>query len=206
MIIGKRSFDWGARTYLMGILNITADSFSGDGILNTAGQDVLSLALEQARRFVAAGVDFLDVGGESTRPGAQPLGLEEELQRVVPVIRAITAELDVPVSVDTYKARVAEAALQAGAHVVNDVWGFRADPDLHPDRLYQLYRLLCERAIPGCERIPDPTSETRAMLRSSKISPALIFSASFFMTGIVLFKSALGTVNEMSVCRVWLTF
>jgi dihydropteroate synthase len=99
-------------------------------MLNAAGQDVLSLALEQARRFVAAGVDFLDVGGESTRPGAQPLGLEEELERVVPVIRAITAELDAPVSVDTYKARVAEAALQAGACMVNDVWGFHADPDL----------------------------------------------------------------------------
>ena len=130
MNIGKRSFDWGARTYVMGILNITADSFSGDGILNTAGQEVLSLALGQARRFVAAGVDFLDVGGESTRPGAQPLGLEEELERVVPVIRAITAELDAPVSVDTYKARVAEVALQAGACMVNDVWGFHADPDL----------------------------------------------------------------------------
>lgn len=130
MKIGERSFEWGSRTYVMGILNITADSFSGDGIIQAAGQDKLERAVDQARRFVAAGVDFLDVGGESTRPGAQPLDEQEELQRVVPVINAITSEMDVPVSIDTYKARVAEAALRAGAKLINDVWGLHADPEL----------------------------------------------------------------------------
>jgi dihydropteroate synthase len=127
--IGKHYLIWGARTYVMGILNLTPDSFSGDGLLQPES-DALASALEQARRFAAAGADILDVGGESTRPGAQTIGLEEELQRVAPVVRAITAELDVLVSIDTYKSEVAEAALQAGAHMVNDVWGFKVDPGL----------------------------------------------------------------------------
>jgi dihydropteroate synthase len=115
----------------MGILNITPDSFSGDGLLQ--GQEVVnavSAALEQARRFVEQGADILDIGGESTRPGSQPVSLQEELDRTLPVIEAITKELEILVSIDTYKAAVAEAALAAGAHMVNDVWGFKADPDL----------------------------------------------------------------------------
>jgi dihydropteroate synthase/2-amino-4-hydroxy-6-hydroxymethyldihydropteridine diphosphokinase len=124
---------FGARTYVMGILNITPDSFSGDGLF--ASGDPVRLAIEQARRYVAAGVDILDVGGESTRPGAQLVGEEEEQERVIPVIAALAAEFRTPerqvwISVDTYKSRVAEAALSAGAHWVNDVWGLRADPDL----------------------------------------------------------------------------
>lgn len=133
MKINHRTFNWGARTYVMGIVNITEDSFSGDGLLSGSSKDKrdpVTAALEQARRFVAAGVDILDVGGESTRPGSQPLGAEDELGRVMPVVRALVAELNVPVSVDTYKAKVAEAALQSGAHMVNDVWGLRADPNL----------------------------------------------------------------------------
>lgn len=119
---------WGERTYIMGILNITPDSFSGDGLLGKGGVEA---ALEQARRFVAAGADILDIGGESTRPGSQPVSAEEESGRILPVIRAIrSAGLDVLISVDTYKAGVAEAALDAGADWVNDVWGLRADPDL----------------------------------------------------------------------------
>ncbi len=127
--IGKHNLVWGKRTYVMGILNLTPDSFSGDGLLQPHA-DALATAMEQARRFAAAGVDILDVGGESTRPGAQTIGLEEELQRVAPVVGAITAELDVLISIDTYKSEVAEAALQAGAHMVNDVWGFKVDPNL----------------------------------------------------------------------------
>lgn len=134
MRIGSRSFEWGAHTYVMGVLNITLDSFSGDGLLNDPSsgktEDLINAALEQARRFVSAGADVLDVGGESTRPGSQPLGAEEELARVVPVIHALAQEMDTPISVDTYKAKVAAAALQAGAHMVNDVWGLRADPNL----------------------------------------------------------------------------
>ncbi|MFC1878832.1 dihydropteroate synthase [Chloroflexota bacterium] len=134
--IHGRQFDWGRRTFLMGILNLTADSFSGDGLLADDQSEpsteagMLAAALEQARQFVDAGVDILDVGGESTRPGAQPVSVEEELARVLPVVKALTSELDVPVSIDTYKAPVAQAALQAGASLVNDVWGFHADPDL----------------------------------------------------------------------------
>jgi dihydropteroate synthase len=126
--IGKHSFDWGTRTYVMGILNITPDSFSGDGLYQT--DQVIADALQQAREFVAAGADILDVGGESTRPGAGAVAAVEELRRVIPVVQALAAEIDIPISIDTYKAEVAEAALDAGASIVNDVWGLRADPDL----------------------------------------------------------------------------
>ncbi len=119
---------WGKRTYLMGILNLTPDSFSGDGLL--AGAGGLAAALEQARRFVAAGADILDVGGESTRPGAQPVSVEEELERVVPVIEGLAKEFDVAISIDTYKARVAEDAVNAGADWINDVWALHADPEM----------------------------------------------------------------------------
>lgn len=129
MQVGAFRFEWGRRTYLMGILNLTPDSFSGDG-LAVPGGDVLALAIEQARQFVAAGADIIDIGGESTRPGAVEVGAAEELERVLPVVQALAAELDVLISIDTYKAVVAQAALQAGAHIVNDVWGLRADPDL----------------------------------------------------------------------------
>ncbi len=123
------SFDWRARTYVMGILNVTPDSFSGDGLLH--GHDAVQAALAQARRFVEAGVDILDVGGESTRPGAQPVSAEEEIARVVPVVRALAEAFpEVLISVDTTKATVAEAALGAGAGMVNDVWGLRADPEM----------------------------------------------------------------------------
>jgi dihydropteroate synthase len=126
---------WGERTYLMGILNITPDSFSGDGLLSSISSEsvdpgVIAQALTQAREFVDAGVDILDVGGESTRPGAQTVSAAEELERVVSIIRPLAAEFDVLISIDTYKAEVAEAALQAGAHLVNDVWGLHADPGL----------------------------------------------------------------------------
>ena len=125
-------FEWGKRTYVMGILNITSDSFSGDGILqNLTGSKNPGLALEQAGRFVAAGVHILDVGGESTRPGSVPVSADEEAARVLPVIRALAEAFPgIPISIDTYKAVVAEAAIQVGARLVNDVWGLRADPEM----------------------------------------------------------------------------
>ena len=129
LTIGNRTLVWGARTYVMGILNITPDSFSGDGLLAQEGE-VGQASLEQARSFVQAGVDILDVGGESTRPGSQPVDGGQEMERILPIIRALAAEFDVLISVDTYRAQVAEAALQAGASIVNDVWGLRADPEL----------------------------------------------------------------------------
>lgn len=124
--INNLTLDWGARTYVMGILNLTPDSFSGDGLEGKG----LDLVLFQARGFVEAGVDILDVGGESTRPGAAPVTGEEELDRVLPVITRLREEFETPISIDTYKKVVAEGALNAGAALVNDVWGFQADPGL----------------------------------------------------------------------------
>jgi dihydropteroate synthase len=126
---------WGSKTYIMGILNLTPDSFSGDGLLKKeSSQGEFQVDLEGiltiARNFVENGVDILDVGGESTRPGAQLVSLDEEMNRVLPVIDTLAANLDVVISIDTYKASVAEAAIQHGAHMVNDVWGFHADPGI----------------------------------------------------------------------------
>ena len=131
LTVNHHTLTWGARTYIMGILNVTSDSFSGDGLLadSTGKVDVNSI-LDKARQFVEAGADILDVGGESTRPGSQPIDAAEEMRRVLPVIRRAAGELDVLISVDTYRAAVAQEALQAGAHMVNDVWGLKADPAL----------------------------------------------------------------------------
>ncbi len=127
--IAQHTFDWGARTYVMGILNITPDSFSGDGTI--AQGDSLQVAVEQAGNFIASGADILDVGGESTRPGSEPVGAEAEMERVLPVVQALSTEFpEILISIDTYKAAVAEEALKAGAHIVNDVWALRADPAL----------------------------------------------------------------------------
>lgn len=122
---GNRILQWGSRTYVVGILNVTPDSFSGDGI----GGDV-ERAVSQAVRFAAEGADILDIGGESTRPGADAVSLQEELDRVLPVVEAVRREVDVPLSIDTYKAAVAQAAVRAGAAMVNDVWGLGGDPDM----------------------------------------------------------------------------
>lgn len=133
--VGAQTFSWGSRTYVMGILNVTPDSFSGDGLIPpspAAGEGMgVRAALEQARRFIESGADILDVGGESTRPGAQTVTAEEELGRVIPVIEALAREFpETLISIDTYKAIVAEQAIRAGAHIINDVWGFRADPEI----------------------------------------------------------------------------
>ncbi len=127
--IGNHTFDWGNRTYVMGILNVTPDSFSGDGII--AKGDSVQISLEQAKRFISTGEVILDVGGESTRPGSQPVEVEEERRRVIPVIQAIVKEFpDALISIDSYKAVIAEEALNEGAQIVNDVWALRADPEL----------------------------------------------------------------------------
>jgi dihydropteroate synthase len=118
-------FDWSAQTYVMGILNLTPDSFSGDGILTQT--DPIEHVLAQAEAFLQAGAHILDIGGESTRPGAQTLTVEAELARVLPVIEALAQHPSAILSIDTYKAEVAFAALHAGAHLVNDVWALRGD-------------------------------------------------------------------------------
>lgn len=121
-------FEWGQRTYVMGIINVTPDSFSGDGLLD---DDAVARAVAQAQGFLADGAHILDIGGESTRPGSVPVTADEELARVVPIVRAIRAALpEATLSVDTYRAVVAAAALDAGADWVNDVWGLRMDPDM----------------------------------------------------------------------------
>ncbi len=109
----------------MGILNATPDSFSDGGKYNQTEQAVL-----RAKELVEQGADILDIGGESTRPGASFVSVEEELERVVPIIAAISKEVNVPISIDTYKATVAKSAIEAGAHIINDVWGAKADPDM----------------------------------------------------------------------------
>jgi dihydropteroate synthase len=119
---GDRELVLGEQTLVMGILNVTPDSFSGDGL----GDDV-NAALEQARRFVADGADILDVGGESTRPGSEGVSVEEELARVMPVVEGIVRELDCVASVDTSKPEVARAAVDAGAAMINDVYGLRGE-------------------------------------------------------------------------------
>lgn len=127
--IGSFTFDWGSRTYVMGILNVTPDSFSGDGII--AKGDVVKFALKQAEGFLSNGADILDVGGESTRPGSEPVNAKDEMERVIPVIAELRRNFpQVLISIDTYKAKVADAAMQAGANIINDVWGFRADSEI----------------------------------------------------------------------------
>ena len=125
--INTQTLAWGERTYIMGILNATPDSFSGDGLY----AENASAALAQAQEFIGFGAGILDVGGESTRPGSALVDADEELRRVIPIIRAISEAMpETLISIDTYKASVAKAALDAGAHIVNDVWGLRADPEL----------------------------------------------------------------------------
>jgi len=132
LVLGNHTLDWGSRTYVMGILNITPDSFSGDGLLSLIeADDPLKPTLDQARGFMEADCTILDVGGESTRPGSQPVSTFTEKKRVIPVIKALAHTFpDALISVDTCKTEVAEAALDAGAQIINDIWALRADPDL----------------------------------------------------------------------------
>jgi dihydropteroate synthase len=122
--LGGRKFDWGTRVYLMGIVNVTPDSFSGDGVTDHRA------AVELGLRMVTEGAEILDIGGESTRPGHQPVTAEVELERVLPVVERLAREAGVPVSIDTWKLPVAEAAVAAGATIVNDVWGLQRSPGL----------------------------------------------------------------------------
>ena len=128
LTLGATTLAWGRQTYVMGIVNVTPDSFSGDGL--AGGEEVVVAAVRQGVAMVAAGAHLLDVGAESTRPGSAPTPQAEELRRVIPVVRELARRVPVPISVDTYKAEVARQALAEGAGLVNDVWGFRMDPDI----------------------------------------------------------------------------
>lgn len=123
--IRDRNFNWGERTYLMGILNVTPDSFSDGGEFNT-----IETALIQAREMIANGVDIIDIGGESARPNAEPVSGDEELNRVIPVITQLREETTIPISIDTTKAMIAQAAIAAGADLVNDISGAMFDPQM----------------------------------------------------------------------------
>lgn len=118
--IGNRDFFLGEKTYLMGILNVTPDSFSDGGHFNSR-----DAALKHAEEMIEAGVDILDIGGESTRPGYKMISVEEEMERVLPIIKAIKENFDIPISIDTYKSEVALEAAKAGVDLLNDIWGFR---------------------------------------------------------------------------------
>jgi len=121
---GGVEFRWGERTYVMGILNLSPDSFSGDGVGG------IKATLSRARHLASEGADIIDVGGESTRPGSAPISVDEEIRRVIPVIERLASELSIPLSIDTYKSEVARRALEAGAKMLNDQWGLKHDPRL----------------------------------------------------------------------------
>ncbi|MZK50203.1 dihydropteroate synthase [Clostridium beijerinckii] len=125
MKIGSKEFNIGERTYIMGILNFTPDSFSDGGKFND-----IDIAIKHVKEMIYNGADIIDVGGESTRPGYEIVSEEEEISRVVPIIKAIKENFDISVSIDTYKAKVAEQAIKAGANLINDIWGFKKDKDM----------------------------------------------------------------------------
>lgn len=125
MKIGSREFDVKNQVYVMGILNVTPDSFSDGGKWNHRDR-----ALKHVEDMLKEGADIIDIGGESTRPGCKPLEAEEEIQRVMPILRAVRENFDVPISLDTYKASVARAGIREGADLINDVWGLKYDPEM----------------------------------------------------------------------------
>jgi len=121
---GKSVFRWGQRTYVMGVINVSPDSFSGDGLADA--EEAVALA----ERLASEGADIIDIGGESTRPGSTPISPDEELRRVIPVVERLAHKISVPLSVDTYKLEVARQALNAGANMINDIWGLKKEPRL----------------------------------------------------------------------------
>jgi dihydropteroate synthase len=121
---GRSIFYWGQRTYVMGVINVSPDSFSGDGLAGVEG------AVARAKRLASDGADIIEIGGESTRPGSGPISINEELRRVIPVVEKLAREISVPLSVDTYKLEVARQALNVGANMINDIWGLRKEPRL----------------------------------------------------------------------------
>lgn len=166
MKIGGREFEIGKKVYIMGIINMTPDSFSDGGMYNQ-----VNYAVERAGKLILEGADLIDVGGESTRPGYTRITEKEEISRVVPVIRAIKEKYEVPVSIDTYKSGVAREALDAGADMINDIWGFQQDEDMAA--------LAAERDVPVClmhnrehsdykDMIPDMIRDLNICLETAK--------------------------------------
>jgi dihydropteroate synthase len=160
--IGGHRFDWGSRTYVMGIINMTPDSFSGDGI----GSDQQA-AVAQGMRMVQEGADMLDVGGESTRPGHEPISVSEEIARTEVVVRQLARDSGVPVSIDTYKLEVAEAAVDAGATILNDIWGLVRSPALADLAARHASALVLMHNHDGTEYEGDLMTEIKLFLRES---------------------------------------
>jgi len=160
--IGGRRFEWGSRTYVMGIINVTPDSFSGDG----TGPD-LERSVSQGLRMVREGADMLDVGGESTRPGHQPISTAEEISRTEAVVARLVREAKVPISIDTYKLEVAEAAVAAGATMLNDIWGLKRSPDLADLAATRNCALVVMHNQDGTDYSGDLMDEIKRFLRTS---------------------------------------
>jgi dihydropteroate synthase len=161
---GSRIFHWGQRTYIMGVVNVSPDSFSGDGIADA------EQAVARGKQLASEGADIIDVGGESTRPSSTPVSSDEELRRVVPVVEKLANEVSVPLSVDTYKLEVARQALNAGANIINDIWGLQKEPTLA--------NLVAEKGVPivlmsnqrdsHCQDImPTVTSDLRRAIKQA---------------------------------------
>jgi dihydropteroate synthase len=160
--IGSRRFEWGSRTYVMGIINVTPDSFSGDGL----GTD-LERAVAQGMQMVRDGADMLDVGGESTRPGHQPISAAEEIQRTEKVVARLARETEVPISIDTYKLEVAEAGVAAGATILNDIWGLTRSPALAELAAGSQCALVLMHNQDGTEYAGDLMDEIKVFLRKA---------------------------------------
>ena len=179
---GER-LSWGQRTYVMGVINVTPDSFSGDGLKGDVGA-----AVEQALRFEGEGADFLDIGAESTRPGHYPVTEAEELRRLLPSLEAVAARVSIPVSVDTWKSGVARAALDAGACIINDVWGLKADPGiaavaaergaglaLMHNQQGHVYDNLLDDIVSGLQRSADTALATGVPRANLMVDPGIGF-------------------------------
>ena len=168
MKIGNREFDVKNKTYIMGILNVTPDSFSDGGKWND-----MDHALKHTEAMIAEGADILDIGGESTRPGHTPVGAQEEIERILPVIEAVKGRFDIPISVDTYKGCVAEEALKHGADLINDIWGLKYDPEMAP--VIARYQAPCclmhnREKIDYRDFLPDCMADIRKIIETAKVA------------------------------------
>jgi dihydropteroate synthase len=161
---GGSVFHWGQRTYVMGVVNVSPDSFSGDGIADAEE------ATAWAKRLVLEGADIIDIGGESTRPGSSPTSVDEELRRVIPVVERLAKEVSVPVSVDTYKLEVARQALTAGAHMINDVWGLQKEAalaELAAQKAVPMVLMSNQRDSPCQDIMPAVISDLRRAIKQA---------------------------------------
>lgn len=161
---GSSTFRWGQRTYVMGVVNVSPDSFSGDGIADA------EQAIAKGKRLASEGADIIDIGGESTRPGSTPVSVDEELGRVVPVVEKLAKEVSVPISVDTYKLEVARQALNAGANMLNDIWGLQKEPalaDLAAEKGVPIVLMSNQRDSPCEDIMPAVTSDLKRAVKQA---------------------------------------